>query len=409
MMQEKLTDRFIQTVKPPTKGRLVVTDTEVSGLTLRVTEKGRKSWLIRYRPKGQKQQNHVPGLYPAIKLADARQQAREIHVAARRGLDLPKQERREVEELRRIGILPDFMSDLCNRYVEQHLKMNVRRWEAAKGEIENHIKPHLGELALGEVERSHVREMLAQVASKHPVAANRALKRLRAVFNWAMEHDLAKTNPTLGIKMPTRERPASRTLSDQELATVWKATDRLAYPAREYFTFLILTGQRRDDVRKMHWSEIDLDRNDWAIPAERYKGDKLHLVPLTEAMVGILDSIPFRESGGYVFSPSGGSKPYGNVQKPKRAIEEASGVTDWTLHDLRRTLRTGLSRLGIRPDISERVIGHAVGGSLGQTYDTHEYRDEKLAALKAWGAHVMAAVEGRDVENVVAFPKAQSP
>ena len=90
-----------------------------------------------------------------------------------------------------------------------------------------------------------------------------------------------------------------------------------------------------------------------------------------------------------------------NVTKPKRAIDTASEVTGWTWHDLRRTLRTGLSRLGTRPDVSERVIGHAVGGTLGQTYDTHEYRGEKLAALEAWGEHVMAVVEGREAENVV--------
>ncbi len=164
---------------------------------------------------------------------------------------------------------------------------------------------------------------------------------------------------------------------------------------------LILTGQRRDDVRLMHWAEIDLDRADWTIPAERYKGDRAHLVPLTEAMVAMLEEMSFRDRSGYVFSPTAGAKAYGNVVKPKRAIDKASGVTGWTIHDLRRTLRTGLSRLGIRPDISERVIGHAVGGTLGQTYDTHEYRAEKSAALEAWGAHVMAAVTGQGNENVV--------
>ena len=118
-------------------------------------------------------------------------------------------------------------------------------------------------------------------------------------------------------------------------------------------------------------------------------------------MVEMLVSMPFRDRSRYVFSATAGAKAYVNVTKPKRVIDKASEVTGWTLHDLRRTLRTGLSRLGIRPDISERVIGHAVGGTLGQTYDTHEYRAEKLAALEAWNAHVMAAVEGRDAENVV--------
>ena len=90
-----------------------------------------------------------------------------------------------------------------------------------------------------------------------------------------------------------------------------------------------------------------------------------------------------------MFSVTAGETAYGNVIKPKRKLDDISGVYDWTIHDLRRTLRTGLSRLGVRPDISERVIGHTVGGSLGQVYDTHEFRDEKRVALELWDAHVM--------------------
>ena len=126
---------------------------------------------------------------------------------------------------------------------------------------------------------------------------------------------------------------------------------------------------------------------------------------LTAAMVALLEDLPFK--AGYVFSASGGEKPYANVVKPKRTLDRRSDVTSWTLHDLRRTLRTGLSRLGIRPDISERVIGHSVGGRLGQTYDTHEFRAEKLAALTAWGAHVNDVVEGRRKENVVPLREAR--
>ncbi|MEE8562654.1 MAG: hypothetical protein V3S92_03445 [Alphaproteobacteria bacterium] len=96
----------------------------------------------------------------------------------------------------------------------------------------------------------------------------------------------------------------------------------------------------------------------------------------------------------YVFSPGGEEIPYGNLVKPKRALDAASGVTAWIWHDLRRTLRTGLSRLGIRPDISERVIGHSVGGKLGETYDLYEYRAEKLGALEAWAAYVETVVSG---------------
>lgn len=402
MQTRILKSKTIDAIKPDPKRRVEIPDGIVPGLYLVVQPSGKKSWALRFRYGG-KPAKLTFGRYPTIALADARTKAR----GELQKLDLGTDPRAGKRAAKAAAVsLPGTVGDLCDRYVKQYLKKNVRRWEAAEGEIENHIKPHLGALGLGEIVRGHVREMLATIEVKYPVAANRALQRLRAVFNWAVEHDLAATNPTLGIKRPTKERPVSRVLSDDELAAVWKACDGLGYPAQQYVRFLILTGQRRDDVRLMHWSEIDLERADWTIPAERYKGDRAHLVPLTEAMVELLEDMPFRDRAGYVFSPSGGAIAYGNVVKPKRAIDMASEVTGWTLHDLRRTLRTGLSRLGIRPDISERVIGHSVGGTLGQVYDTHEYRAEKLVALEAWGAHVMSAVEGHDTDNVVALQAA---
>ena len=395
-MTRILKSKTINAIKPDPERRMEIPDGLVSGLYLVVQMSGKKSWALRYRYRGQPAKLTL-GRYPAISLADARTKAR----AGLEKLDLGIDPRVGMRAAKAATVnLPGTVGALCDRYVEQYLKKKVRRWEAAKGEIENHIKPHVGALPLDEIERGHVREMLAAIEAKYPVAANRALQRLRAVFNWAVEHDLATTNPTLGIKRPTKERPVSRVLSDGELAAVWKACVGLGYPAQQYVRFLILTGQRRDDVRLMHWSEIDLDldRAGWTIPAERYKGARAHLVPLTGTMIEMLEEMPFRDRVGYVFSASGGEKPYSNVVKLKRVIDTASEVTGWTLHDLRRTLRTGLSRLGVRPDISERVIGHAVGGTLGQTYDTHGYRAEKLAALEAWDKHT---VEGRNTENVV--------
>ena len=402
MANQILTARFCETVKPPATGRAEYRDAALPGFRFRVTARGKRSFSLVYRSVDRRQRR-LTWAYPGYKLAEARTAAEAALRAVGRGENTETEKR--AAKAAAVS-LPGTVGDLCDRYVEQHLKKNVRRWEAAEGELENHIKPHLGALGLGEIERGHVRGMLAAIEPEYPVAANRALQRLRAMFNWAMAQDFATTNPTVGIKKPTKEKPRARTLSDDELAAVWHACAGLGYPAQQFVRMLILTGQRRDDVRLMQWSEIDLDRRDWTIPAERYKGDRAHLIPLTEAMAAMLEDMPFRDRAGYVFSPSGGAKPYGNVVRTKREIDKEAGVTGWTLHDLRRTLRTGLSRLGVRPDISERAIGHAVGGALGQVYDTHEYRTEKLAALQAWGAHVTAAVEGQAAENVVALRSA---
>jgi integrase len=326
-------------------------------------------------------------VWPSYSLADARAEAEIALRCIERGEEpsTAKAKAKEIASDSENGTV----GALCDRYIEEYLKKNVRRWAAAEGEINNHIRPRIGRNLVEEIQRADVRELIAAIEPKAPVAANRALQRLRAIFNWALEQDLVDRNPTLGIKRPTREKSVSRTLSDDELGSVWRGCDALSYPASQYFRFVILTGQRRDEVRMMHWNELDMKRADWVIPEERYKSRRRHLVPMTAGMVSSLKDMPLKDAGGYVFSVNEGETAYANVIKPKRKLDEISGVSGWTIHDLRRTLRTGLSRLGVRPDISERVIGHTVGGSLGQVYDTYEFRDEKLTALEQWGEHVI--------------------
>lgn len=393
-----LTAKAVDNFKPDPKRRLEVPDKVLPGLYLVVQPSGKKAWALRCRISGKPAKITLGRLTREFGLAAARMAARAQLEKIEDGED-PRRKKATGGHV----TLPGTVGDLCDRYVEQHLKKNVRRWKAAEGEIENHVRAHLGALPLDKIERGHVREMLAAIEPSAPVAANRALARCRALFNWAGERDLVTGDPTRGIKRPTKEKPSQRTLSDKELAAVWMATEELGYPARDYVRFLILSGQRRDDVRLMHWREIDLERGDWTIPPERYKGGRPHLVPLTQAMVELLEGMPFKEKGMYVFSAKGGESAYANVVKPKQAVDKVSGVKEWTWHDLRRTLRTGLSRIGIRPEVSERVIGHSVGGRLGQTYDTHEYRAEKLMALEAWCSHLKAIKEGSTERNVVAL------
>ncbi len=393
-MTKALTARAVEKMQPDPDRRLEIPDGLLPGLYLVVQPTGAKSWAVRFRANG-KTAKVTLGRFPAIKLAKAREFARDQFEAVAMGRD-PAAEKRLAKGRQTIA-LPTTVGELCDRYIDLHLKPNVRRWENARGEINNHIRPRLGSLALTALTRAHVREMARDIGEAYPVAANRALTRLRAVLNWAVAEDLVEANVAAGIKRPTREYPVDRILSDTELRAVWDASDGLKFPGREFTRLLILSGQRRDDVRLMRWDEIDLDNKGWTIPADRYKSRRPHLVPLPDMMVEILNELPFSDAGGYVLSLDGGLKPYGNVQNPKGALNEAAHVTGWTWHDLRRTFRTGLSRLGVRRDIAERVIGHSVGGRLGQTYDLYEFADEKRQALDAWARHVA----GLAAENVV--------
>lgn len=377
-MAKVLTSLFVASVKPSST-RAEYRDAALPGFVLRVTSEGKKSFSYRYRSPADRKQKRLTWPHPAYSLSEARSEA-ENAVRAVGRQDDPRPAA--------TPDLPETVGDLCSKYVEQYLKKKVRKWKAAEGEIENHIRPKLGTTRLEKLTKGHVRQLIGGIEAKYPVAANRTLARLRAIFNWGMEEDLCEVDPTRGIKKPTKEKPAARVLTDDELKAVWLGTAALAFPAQQYVRTLILSGQRRDDVRCVSWSEIDRKMMSWVIPADRYKSARPHLIPLTPTLLELFDTSPTKQ--GYIFSLDKGKTAYGNVVKPKKALDHASQVTAYTWHDLRRTVRTGLSRLGFRPDIAERVIGHSVGGKLGETYDLYSYREEKLQALLAWEAHVIS-------------------
>lgn len=386
-MAKTLTAKAVEKMRPNPDRRLEIPDGLLPGLYFIVQPSGAKSWAVRYRAAG-KPAKLTLGRFPVITLSKARERARDALEAVAKGTD-PAAEKRAARAAEETVSLPDTLGALCDLYIERHLKPKVRRWENnAKPEIENHIRPRLGKLATRDLTKGHVREAVRKVCDDHSVQANRVLKRVKAVLNWGVAEDLIEVNVAAGIKLPTREKPVDRVLSDGELRTIWQATGVLKYPARDFARLLILSGQRRDDVRLMQWTEIDLEGKTWTIPADRYKSRRAHLVPLPDAMVDILEALPDREKGGYLLSLDGGEKPYANVTRPKAALDTAAEVTGWTWHDLRRTMRTGLSRLGIRDDIAERAIGHSVGGRLGATYNLYDFAEEKRLALEAWAAHV---------------------
>ncbi len=246
-MTKALTAKAVEKIQPDPDRRLEIPDGLLPGLYLVVQPTGAKSWAVRFRASG-KTAKLTLGRFPAIKLGKARELARDQFEAVAKGRD-PAAEKRLAKVAGQTIALPTTVGGLCDRYVELHLKPNVRRWKNARGEINNHIRPRLGGVALTVLTRAQVREMVRDIGEAHPVAANRALTRLRAVLNWAVAEDLVEANVAAGIKRPTREFPVDRILSDTELRAIWDASDGLKSPGREFTRLLILSGQRRDDVR----------------------------------------------------------------------------------------------------------------------------------------------------------------
>jgi integrase len=212
----------------------------------------------------------------------------------------------------------------------------------------------------------------------------------------------ARWKPTLSPLTPIARR--ERVLADAELAAVWRVTDGPA-PFNAIVRMLMLTGQRREEVTTMTWEDIARDLSTWTVPASRAKNGAAHIVPLSSQSQAILRAAARVRGTDLVFPGRNGA--FNGFSKAKGALYEASVVKDWRLHDLRRTMATGLQRLGVRLEVTEAVLNHIAGGRAGivGVYQRHTWSDEMRAALNGWGERVAAIIAGREAEdNVTPLP-----
>jgi integrase len=389
----KLTQRRIETLLCPAgKKDILVFDDEQTGLGVRVTAGGGKSFLAQYRHVGEKRR--IPlGSCSAISLAGARSAVQAIMGDVAKGLDpATDRKRKAAHDALTFETLVgqwDTLS-LANRR-ERYAKEAVR---ALRYAFASQLKRPAAELGRGAVVR-----VLDSLADDGKTAmASRTAAYGRACYQWAVKRGSLEANPFANLPLaPVAKR--DRVLTDTELAAVWKATEGTG-TFNAITRMLILTGQRREEVAAMVREEVADDLSTWTLPASRAKNGATHLVPLSPQVQAILRAAP--PIGADLVFP-GLKGPFNGFSKAKAALDEASGVTDWRLHDLRRTFATGLQKLGVRLEVTEAILNHISGSRAGivGVYQKHTWSDEKRAALVAWGAHVVAVAEGLGTETKV--------
>jgi hypothetical protein len=389
-MRHRLTDRYLQTVRA-TSGRLVVADTEVAGLTLRVTPNGTRSFVVRYRPRRQAQRNYtIPGTYPSLSLADARQRARDIVAAAKRGVDLIAEEHGLEAERQKAAATARTIRELVAEYVERHCKPHLRGWRQIELCLHNHVLPTLGGRAASDVRRGDILTLMDDIQHKKGFRqqVNRVRSALSSMFRYAVEREYVTDNPVIGTRPRKVEMERQRILSDQEMRAIWLALDDLPDPGRSFGQTLFLTAARRDEARCMEWAEIAPAGDIWLLPAARNKANRDFEIPLSSQMAALLARLP--KLGDHVFTMSG-AKPWSSEVPLKLALDSKSGVTGWVWHDIRRTVRSKLAELSVPYEIAERVLNHAMT-KLERVYNRHSYRQEKAQALQRWADHLMGLV-----------------
>jgi integrase len=408
MPRKKLTDLFVDRLRPPAKGREEYFDTTFPALALRVTDTGHKSWSLFYRAAG-RQRRYTIGAYPAFDPAAARKAASAALHRVEAGGD-PAEEKRQ----RRLGPKPaaDDFASVAREYLERQVKKNTAAstYKETARILEMDVIPEWGKRPIGTIVRRDVTALVdKKAAAGAEVQANRILARLRTLFGWAVEKDRIASNPCDGLKPPTKEQSRDRVLGDSEIKLFWEGCDELAWPFGPLFKLLLLTAQRRDEVASMEWDEVNLETGVWSIPKTKAKNGVGHEVQLSREAVEILSALP-RIAGGLVFTTNG-KTPVSGFSRAKERIDGfmAAGVgreiDPWILHDLRRTATTGMAALKIPPHVVDRILNHTSGTIRGvaAVYNRHQYGEERRDALAAWGRSVDAIVTGRPAGNIVSL------
>lgn len=429
------------------------------GLVLVVQPSGKMSWVIFYRRLSDRKQRKLT-LDGFPSLATAHKLAQTALDGVAEGKD-PAGEKKELKRIAKAGVPDrDQFRAVVERYTREYAAKrrngpekarliglrtdpeNKTKWQAIPGRAVD----LWGQKRIHDIARRDIKEHLERLVSGAPIGANRTFSELRKFFNWTVSQDILPASPMVGMSPPTdlqeeADRRRHRTLlhhetipgsTDEELRWLWKACDaydkseetspvKLRGPFGPLVKLLILTGQRRSEVAEMTWSELDLEKRQWVIPAARSKNGKPHLVPLSSAAFEILEKLPrIAGKAGHVFTTNG-QTPVSGYSRMKRRIDtlmaeaaerergETVPIAEWRLHDLRRTMAAGMQRLGVALEVTEKVLNHTSGSFAGivGVYQVHEYAREKAAALESWGQFVTRLVNTAPVSDEVAGAKGQ--
>lgn len=420
-MPRAFTAKWVETVQPSPEGkRLEVPDGGLPGLYLVIQPTGAKAWALRYR-FGSKPKKMTIGAFPIFGLADARDEARRALQDLERGIDPAEAKQaaqraaeaaaRQAEDDER-----DKVKNIVGQFISRHAKAKTKRGDDVEAIFRRDVLPTWGERRIQTIGKRDVIDLLdAIVDSGRPVLANRVRAHLNTCFAWAVGRDIIDKNPVDGIKPPAEETPRDRVLTDAELVLLWRACDAIGPPFGPLYRFLLLTGQRLREAAEMPVNELQGD--EWHLPAKRSKNGEAHVVPLSPQALAALAAAPRivgdKRGPQWVFSTTGDT-PVSGFTRAKSRLDKAMDdlandgkvmgdpervtIPPFVIHDLRRTVATGLANMGFPPHVVEAVLNHKSGTRRGVAgiYNRSRYADECRAALDAWARRIEGLVTRKD-------------
>lgn len=407
----------------PGEKDVLLWDDRLPGFGCKVTPTGSRVFVYQYRlgGRGSPVRRYTIGKHGVLTTDQARRHAKMLALKVSQGTD----PQRVKVETARIAVDLAF-KPYVERFHDDYLR---KEWPSSHQEAHSLLKryavPVLGRKPLPDISRKDITSVLAGVKEK--VATPRLLFAiLRKMMRWAVNQGDIDRSPMEGMDGPAGAPSRDRVLDDGELTLVWKASEELGYPFGPLVRMLLLTGARREEIAALEWSELDQGSRVWALPPGRSKNGVAARQPLSGLAVAELDFLAKRHGkqegwprAGFVFSTTGTSAVSG-YSKAKARLDKAIATLArkqdnepppaWRLHDLRRTLATGLQRLGVRFEVTEAVLNHVSGAKSGVAgvYQRHDWAQEKATAVQAWSDHISALLSGVDRTNVVEIARASA-
>ena len=384
----RFTDRGVAALRPRPE-RFEVWEEGRTGFGLRVSPRGRKTWIWLYRFRGRPRRLCF-GTYPELTLADARVRLAE----AKKALEAGDDPGLLVAAEREVSRKAETVEELVELYLEKWARPRKRSAREDERILRRDVVPAWRGRRARNIERRDVVSLLDGIVHRGaPIAANRTLAVVRKMFNFAVSRDLLAANPCLMVSAPARENARDRVLQADELRSFWRALPEagISLPVQLILKFMLVTAQRKSEVSRAEWREFDLRDAVWTIPAEKAKNGLVHRVPLSALALEILREA--REGIGderWVFRSPRAPGPVHDtaVDHAVKASRERLGAPGLTPHDLRRTAASHMTSLGANRLVVGKILNHAEPG-VTAVYDRHGYDAEKREALELWSNRLL--------------------
>ena len=411
----KFTNRSLQALKPQA-GRYTEWKDSGEGFGIRVTPKGRKSFIYMFRFDGRPRMMTL-GTYPKVSLADANEKHAKARKQLEKGID-PGEVQVEANQEARKALT---VKQLVDEYIEKWAKPRKRSWQEDKRILEKDVVPIWGHRKAKDITRRNVITLLDSIMDRNaPIAANKTLAIVRKMFNFAIGRDIVQTTPCVAVIAPSPVQQRDRVLSETEIKTFWETLShtakddnnlKMSTGTRLALKLQLLTAQRRAEVVNAKWT--DIDQGWWTIPAERSKNKLPHRVPLSPMALELLQKIRKMNTKSEWLFPSPHRKktvaPDDSGYKPitPHSISYALlrnmdklRIDRFTPHDLRRTAASQMTAMGISRLTVAKLLNHVESG-VTSVYDRHSYDQEKKQALDAWSAKLETILHGKQEDTTV--------